>query len=351
METPTLADPYTLIAFWTAGVALLLTAAMAARIMWVQWRLRVRMHRDSRFQARWRPILLQAVDAVPRNLPEVKARDDLSFLSLWIQFHESLRGPARHRLRAIALQMRMDVVARKLLAQDGTRERLVALLTLGHLGDLESWGALLRVARSPHSLLSIMAARAMLLIDPARAVGTLLASMTSRLDWPLAQIKAMLAEVDPSAISHGLAAGLNTTPTSHHPQLVALMDAADSELISLVLQRLLWRSDDIEVLVACLKSAHAPRDRPLILRMLKHSSWQVRTQAARVLPKVAIRGDETALSRLLSDPAWWVRYRAAQALVNLPLISDEELQRLRAGLSDQFARDMLDQVLSEESRN
>ena len=345
-----LSDPYTLIAFWTAGAALSLTVAMAVQILWVHWRLRVRLRHDSRFQARWRPILLQAIDAVPRNLPAVRAGDDLSFLSLWIQFHESLRGPARHRLRAIALQMRMDVVARKLLAQGGTRERLVALLTLGHLGDRESWGPLLRIARSPHSLLSIMAARAMLMIDPVRAVNVLLASMTSRLDWPLAQIKAMLGEVDRAAIAHGLAAGLNSTPASHHPQLVALMDAADSELIALVLQRLLWRSDDVEVLVACLKSVHAPRDRPLILRLLKHSSWQVRAQSARVFPGVAIRGDEAALTGLLSDPAWWVRYRAAQSLVNLPLITADELRRLRAGLSDRFARDMLDQVMSEESR-
>ena len=70
---------------------------------------------EARFQARWRPNLLETVDAVPARLPRVKEPDSFLFLALWNQFHETLKGPARHRLKAVALRLRMDFAARALL--------------------------------------------------------------------------------------------------------------------------------------------------------------------------------------------------------------------------------------------
>jgi HEAT repeat protein len=80
---------------------------------------------------------------------------------------------------------------------------------------------------------------------------------------------------------------------------------------------------------------------------MKHASWEVRTQIARVLGKAISRGEEHLLITLLSDKVWWVRYRAGQSLAALPFLSSEELWQLRYSLSDEFAQDILDQVVAE----
>jgi hypothetical protein len=101
------------------------------------------------------------------------------------------------------------------------------------------------------------------------------------------------------------------------------------------------------MLTACLKSVHVPPDRGLIARFARHTSWQVRTQAARALLQAARPGDEKLLVQMLADPVWWVRYRAAQSLVALPYLSNDDLWRLRWTLEDKFGVNMLDQVMAE----
>ncbi len=59
------------------------------------------------------------------------------------------------------------------------------------------------------------------------------------------------------------------------------------------------------------------------------------------------REDQVALVALLSDPEWWVRYRAAQALAKLPFLTEEKLQSLCEVQTDQFAREILAQVMAE----
>jgi hypothetical protein len=340
-------DPLVGIALWTAAGALVLAAAMTLQIGLLRLRLTARLSHEARFLARWRPLLLECIDTMPNHMPTVKEPDWFAFLALWNHFQESLRGPARHRLKAVALRLRMDVAARALLTRGSIRERLMAVLTLGHLGDHESWPLLETLARGPHPLLSLVATRALLLTDGARAMHALLPLMISRSDWPLTRLEGMLSEAGPAVVTQALVASAETTPEAALPRLVALMEAAHADAAGPVISRLLEKSRNPETLIACLKSRHLRLDRRLLPTLLGHESWQVRTQAARVMGRIGAHGDEPLLAALLSDPVWWVRYRAAQSLAQLPFLSREDLWRLRGGLVDPFACDMLDQVISE----
>ena len=102
------------------------------------------------------------------------------------------------------------------------------------------------------------------------------------------------------------------------------------------------------MLVACLKSRHLPKNMGLLTPLTRSSSWQVRTQLARVLGSIVARGEEHILISLLSDDVWWVRFRAAQSLTRLPFLSNDELWRLRSMLNDPFAKDILDHVVADE---
>ena len=341
-------DPLSNVVFWATVILAVVAAAMTIWAGTLRFRQTLHSAHESQFVARWRPLLLETVDAVPSHLPRVKQPDWFVFLILWNQFHESIKGPARHRLKAVALSLRMDSAARNLLDTRNDDNRLVAVVTLGHLGDQDSWDIVEEIARSRKPLLSMAALRALFSIDASRATAVLLSSLGARSDWPTAQLKEIVAEADPSIVSEGLVQAAEIAVPSELPQLIALMDSADATMVTRFLRRLLRGSRDEEVLVACLKSRHLPKDLALLTPHMKSTSWQVRTQLARALGSMISRGEEHLLISLLSDEVWWVRFRAAQSLAALPFYSHDELWRLRFLLTDRFAQDILDQVVAEQ---
>jgi HEAT repeat protein len=343
----TVSDPLLRFALAAGLAVLMLSALMTLHILLLRLRLTLRQRRESRFTARWRPRFLESMQAIPLRLPRIASANWFIFLSLWNQYQESESPTARQRLKSLILQLRMDVAARELLTRGSIRVRLMAVLTLGHLGDRESWDKLHELSRSPHPLLSLAAARALLLIDASAALALLMADFTGRSDWSLARVETMLAEAGAKKISAQLAAAVDFTPPEQLPRLVALMAVARSEDAMPRIRELLEMSENEEILTSCLKSVHVPPDRDLIARFARHTSWQVRTQAARALLPAARPGDENLLVKMLADPVWWVRYRAAQSLVALPFLSNDDLWRLRWTLEDKFGVNMLDQVMAE----
>ena len=221
-------DPLGNSALWAS----LIIAGMAITI--IVWTGLLRLHgkvlgvHEMRFLDRWRPLLLETIDAVPAHLPRVKNADWFVFLALWNQFHDSVKGPAQHRLKAVALRLRMDSAARALLGTRELENRLVAVMTLGHLGDQDSWSTLESFARSRTPVLSMAALRALFLIDASRAMAILLSSLGARNDWPTAQLTTIIAEVDPSPVAEGLLQAAEIAIPTELPKLIALMDAVDA---------------------------------------------------------------------------------------------------------------------------
>lgn len=348
MFTPFGPDLLTHVVLWTS---LTVTAVVIAIVCWIATlRLQGKFigTHESHFLRTWRPLLLEAVDAVPRQLPRVGKRDWFVFLALWNQFHDSLRGPARHRLNAVALRLRMDSAARNLLSTRDTENQLVAVMTLGHLGDQDSWSILESVARSRTPILSLAALRALFQTNPSRAMAILLSSIGARDDWPVKQLERILAEADSTAVSEGLIQAAEIAIPSELPRLIALMNAAHPAAAEPYLLGLTRSSQHEEVLIACLKSRHAPKHLDAIAPFMSHTSWQVRAQIARLLGDAMRPGDEHLLISLLSDKVWWVRYRAGQSLAQLQFLSQGELWQLRDTLTDAFAQDILDQVVAEK---
>jgi hypothetical protein len=334
-------------AVWAGLVALTVSLALSTYIALLRFRLARRLKYENRCVARWRPMLLETVDTMPMQLPAIEPRDRFVFLSLWNQFQESLRGPARHRLKAVALRQRMDVAARNMVERGNVRMQFIGVATLGQLGDQESWSMLEKLALGSHAQLSLAAARALVQIDAARAIDVLLPVLAERDDWPLSRLESILTEADPAVTTLPLVTTIDFTPPSRLPKLIALLDSADATLARPKIRELLRRTDDVDTLAACLKSRHLPPEAALIERFTAHASWQVRTQAARAMGSAARPGDEKTLIRMLEDPVWWVRYRAAQALVSLPFLTREDLWRLRFVVTDRFAQNMLDQAVAE----
>jgi HEAT repeat protein len=295
----------------------------------------------------WQPMIAQCLESVPSQIPALQRADETPLLTLWNHAQESVRGETTQRLNLLARQAGLDRAARRLLRKRGLYGRLLAVVTIGHLREVGAWDELEALARDPRPVLSLCAARAMMLIDVHRALPRLLPAFLGRREWPLARVASMLAEAGPAQVSETLLNALPTVGPARLPRLVHLLDFAHGEMVIPHIDRLLLSAEDEAVLLACLKSLHLPHDAATVRKLIRHHSWAVRTQAARALGRIGTRDDIAALLRALADPVWWVRYRAAQSLVGLPGMRREELEEIKARLSDRYAADMLDQALAE----
>src|SRR5687768_14391053 len=179
-----------------AGVAVLsLNVVLAGLIIALRERLKRQEREQKEFKAIWRPALLGALSGPAQYLlPPLRLQDQVAFLKLWNYMQESLRGDATVRLNEIALQLRCDELARRLLRDGNPTERLLAMLTLGHLRDGRAWAALQIVVQTNETIASLTAARAMIQIDPIAGAHHLMPSVLNRPDWEIPQLARMLGE-------------------------------------------------------------------------------------------------------------------------------------------------------------
>ena len=338
-----------------AGIgAILASLFMLAAIVILRMGLLVRRRREQRFLEAWRPLMAQCLEGVPRNLPPLAAADHERFLRLWNYYHESLRGAAKERLNELAEQAGMDVAARAMLGRRSLRDRLIAAVSLGNLGDKTAWHDLRKLAEDASPLLSLAAARSMLRIEPAVTLQWLVPFAAQRRDWPLAKVAAMLAEAGADRVTPALAAALKAAAdekgeTERISRLLRLADVAYAEHLAPAVRGILDRGAEDRVIADGLSALRDPRDVDLVRRYAAHASWMVRVAAAKALGKLGTPDDCKTLITLLGDANWWVRYRAAHSLTGLPFVGLEELEKIRAALTDRFAAQALDHVMAEKT--
>ncbi|MCG2583961.1 HEAT repeat domain-containing protein [Massilia sp. TS11] len=341
-----LSDPYLRLAFWTGMGALALTLALAGQIVLMRIALRRAERRAARLVAVWRPLLAIAAseDALP-PLPPLARRDELAFLRLWVHLQASLRGSAREGLNRVAQELGAEQMALRFLARGNRPTVLVACLVLGYLRAASAWPRLLEMARGRNTLGSLVAAWAMVKIDPARATRALVYLAIGRPDWPLAKVVAILQEAGQDA-THVFTEQLQNQQEDALLRCLRIADGLRVQLPASVHAPLLAhpRSD---VVSAALRLPAAPPLLPRIRALARHPDWHVRVQAAKALGQVGQEADLNLLLTLLMDSQWWVRYRAAQALCRLPFLDPQRLRALAAGSGDRYASDMIEHVLAE----
>lgn len=339
-------DVYLQVAFWTGAGALALTALVGLQIIWLRLSMLRTQRREQELTLKWRPLLNAAIAGEPvGNLPELRPRDSLLFIKLWLHLQQAVRGEASEGLNGIARRLGCDEQAREMLAGGNRAERLLAILALGHMRDKESWASLVRAAHSTDSASSVHALWALVQTDPARAAHEMASLLLRRHDWPLSQLANILqnarAEWQPV-----LADALARVTPAELPQALRLVAALRMDL-PLAQLRAYLASKDVEVVLAALRLANIPGVVDEVRRHLASDDWRVRLQAVRALGELGDRSDVARLRALLSDPQWWVRYRAAQALLALPFLTREELAELR-NAGDRYAADMIAQVTAEQ---
>lgn len=341
-------DPLLALVFQAGLGIIACSLLMLAAVFLLRLRLVLRLRRERRHAAQWQPLLAECVYAVPATLPQVPRDLRYHFMKLWNHHHESLEGSARSNLETLARELGLDVMARGMLRKSDLRQRLIAIITLGHLGDRECWPRLRELVSDPSPMLSLAAARALLDIDARATLAWLVMVMAAREDWPLARLVAMLKEAGPEQTTAPLVAALQAAGSpAQTVRLLRMMEVAHSGPAGAAAARIVRDSGDPEVVAAGLRLLGDPRDLELARSCAVHASWVVRVAAARLLGRIGEPGDRRLLAGMLGDSHWWVRYHAARALTALPFTSLVELEKIRSTLEDRFASDMLAQAIAE----
>jgi HEAT repeat protein len=322
----------------------------------------LREKRRKKFLAVWQPILVNAVEIPTSDLPRLARRDLPESLLLWNHLQESLLDESKDHLNQIAKALSIEHAALGLLRRGNLRERLLAIVTLGQLRERAAWDQLLTIAQREGALLSVVAARALVMIDPTKAVPELIPLLLARADWPASRVANMLRIAGADVISDQIANaalkfaleesaqtgnGDGKRATNDPAQMVRYLELAYNVAALPAARTIVELSADPEVLAACLRLLKGAEDLPIVRACLSHKDSRVRVQAAAALGRIGEDDDEERLVTLLSDREWWVRYRAAQALSRLPHMREPRLKTIQAAQSDAFARDILAQVTAE----
>jgi len=334
----------------TAGAlasSLLLLVAIAslrAARRWRDWRL-------SRREGAWRDALHEAIDdPAAARLPAIGVLEWPAFLTLWNHVQESVRGDASDNLAQLLRRHGLDERVLRLLRRRSTALRLIAITALGHLREERAWAPLQEIAFAPGPVMSFAAARAMLRIDPRRALETLGPSIVARDDWPLARLGTIFQELGPAVVTPALLAMMLGRPRQGLARVMKLARFGHRHRIAPVVRAWLTSNAEPSVIAAALDYVEDAEDLAWAREAARHEDWHVRMAAARALGRVGDRDDLQVLLGLLRDPIWWVRYHAAQAVVRLHGLGEEELEMLHQGMRDAFASDMLAQALAERGR-
>ena len=214
-----------------AGIAVgLLYLVVVGQLFLARLRNSVRTKQQQRIEDLWLPILVAESAEVPDELPALDAGDVIAFLTLWNQLQESFTGDITRRLNEVARRVGADAAARRMLEQRSLRRRLLAVSTLGHLGDRndrDSWNALAHLTTDKDGLLSLAAARALTRINAVAVLPVILPHLAEREDWSRNYVLGMLMDLGPDTVSRPLTEAALQVPIERAHRLVQYFSVAN----------------------------------------------------------------------------------------------------------------------------
>ena len=344
------ADPKIVLAFWVGVAVAAVTCIMLAVIIVMRQVVlrRERIHASA--VAFWREIIVATpADGAGKKMPPLPNRDITGFLEVWNEVHESLRGGTTPQLARIAHEVGLEKRLSSRLAHGRFHARLVAIIAIGHVRNAESFSRIEKFIDDANPIVSLCVARALMQIDPDKAISKFVPRIASRSDWSQGSIATILEEAGADRVARGLSEATLQANADMAPRLVRFLASVSPESAGPIIRNILLTSEDGGLISTCLQVMSNPEDLDCVRPLLAHPRWHVRMQAAVTLGRLGVQSDEQLLVAMLSDRQWWVRYRAAQALMNSGFVDANDMRRILNSQTDEYARDIVRHVLAEEA--
>lgn len=353
MDFVALSDPKIRLAFWIGAISIILIIILLLEIIRIRISLRAKKIRHNRFLQQWQPVFIQIITGEAPNLPLLAAKDMTDFLMLWLRFFKLLRGEARTNLNLLLRQLPIKQHISDMLKGRKTDERLIALTTIGYLGDKDAWNELVTILDDPEHAISVTAAHSLIHIDAEKAISQVIPMIVHRRDWPVNRTALMLKEAG-AAFVEAFIVAVEQAEKDNQPYLLRLMRILDVLQLNRPLafiRHILENSQDVELVTAALKLVRSPSDLDLVRMRVDDANWSVQVQVASILGRLGDSEDVARLIFLIGAKDWWVRYRSAKSLVQLPFISKLQIESIKQNMTDAFGRDILAHALAENVKS
>jgi hypothetical protein len=341
-------DPVYIFAFWLGvGVAVLSVMMLVLILAMRQWVLyRDRVH--ARAVALWQGFLVPNPNPEPQQVPALRRRDLPGFLEVWNAVHEPLHGASTPWLARVGREVGLEARLWPRLTRGGFHTRLVAIIAMGHVRNPATFERMRKFIDDRNPTVSLCAARALMQIDPRRAVFQFVPRIVQRGDWSQGSIATILGEASVEEVSRELSGVTLQANVEIAPRLVRFLAGVSPDAASPIIRQMLTTATDERLLSTCMQVMTNRSDLDCVRPLLTHQRWHVRMQAAVTLGRLGLGGDEQRLIALLPDKQWWVRYRAAQALLKLSFFGRDKLRAIQSTVTDHYARDIIEHVLVEQ---
>ncbi|MCP9471418.1 MAG: HEAT repeat domain-containing protein [Nitrospira sp.] len=277
-------------------------------------------------------------------------------LNLWNDCYDEYRSiDETARLVGLAKRLPLQRWARTLLRSRRLHRKMLAIRTLGRLGDRAMWSPLHSLITDQNPFAALHAVQALLAIEARAAVPLLIPVIGRRTDWSPLAVATILRSAGDDLASETLAQAATTGDQAVGARLIRHLPVTQNSRGLPILRQFVATASRVsdDFLAASLfvfGEFQDPSDLPFVRQALFHPVWHVRVQAVTALGKLGTVSDETRLTALLNDPEWWVRYRAGEALVNLRSMTEEKLEMLQATMPLPEAQEILATALAKFRR-
>lgn len=343
----TVTDQVTQLALYAAIGVFFLVLLLILQVIIMRYRFLSSRKQRYQLLKKWRPQLTHMLLIENASMPLLPRKETHVFLEEWNRMFGTVRGENLERMVKLAQHLRIDLFARRMLKTRRMRNRLFAIITLGHMREFAVWDEMVELLQHPHPVLSITAARALMWIDAKNAVDIIFPQILKRNDWPWSNVAHVLKQASPQLVCEKLAQLAATAPPDRQPGLLRYLETTRCLQLTKTITEVLQTTEDDRVSSVCLHIIADPDALPVIRKFILHPRWHVRMHAASALGRFGQDEDIQTLLKMTEDENWWVRYRAAQAIVKIPGQTSETLNTLRNQQQDKYARDILMQVIAE----
>jgi hypothetical protein len=286
-------------------------------------------------------------DELPESLPKKSREDFMMFLSQWVQ--EVLKEESVEKLTEFARRINLAQTIISLYPKVSFNSQLVILTSLGLLSQRSAWMTYQEALRDANSLKTLVAMRSMLQTHERRALGEIIEELKhARL--PKNRSLQVLSLTSRKKFQKFLINSLNEASNAEQENLIEYLELAEPETARPWLIDRLKNDPDSEISANCLRvleKVGTVDEIPLIKTFVNHDVWYVRVRALHTLGTIKMV-DVTLFLKKLEDENWWVRRAAAMNLVRSSERSPEELESYLETIDDQYGREALKDILSEE---
>lgn len=313
------------------------TVVLMALIGFFRWLFNAQNHSYETFSKKWFPVFAGLIvgDAAPSE-PALRVRDKLILLRIWNYWHESVSGIANERLKGFVREMGCSDVALALVQKGNKAQKLLSCISLGNLSDAAAWADLKALVATDDQIISLHAARAMLQIDPDRAVDELLSAILGRAQWDMSVLTQILRH-SRQALERSMLAKWPSLSQAQKLRALRLCANLNLPLTQQLIHELLQATQSTALLVATLQLLERlqnPAYRERIMQLFDHASASVRAHAVKAHASVADVQDIEVLIDMLHDNDSDTRHAAAQALGQSASLGMTRLRQLKDVLED-----------------